>query len=38
MIGADGPGKFSKKAREICVRLDAIRASRFDQRVQAGSG
>jgi hypothetical protein len=37
MIGAGGFGKFSKDAREIRVGLDAIRASRFDERVQAGT-
>ena len=37
MIGAGGLGKFGKELREIRVRLDAIGAGRFDQRVQAGA-
>jgi hypothetical protein len=35
MIGASGLGKLGKEAREISVRLDAIGADGFDQRVQS---
>jgi hypothetical protein len=37
VIGAGSLGKFGKEAREIRVRLDAIGAGRFDQRVQTGA-
>jgi len=37
VIGAGDLGQFGKEAREIRVRLDAIRAGRFDQRLQAGA-
>ena len=34
MIRAGSLGKFGKEARKIRVRLDAIGAGRFDQRIQ----
>ena len=37
MIRAGSLGKFGKEARKIRVRLDAIGAGRFDQRIQAGT-
>jgi hypothetical protein len=37
VIGACGFGDFSKEARKIRVRLDAIGAGRCDQRVQASA-
>jgi len=37
VIRAGGLGKFGKEAREIGVRLDAIGANRFDQRVRTGA-
>ena len=37
MIGAGSPRKFGKEAREVGMRLDAVRLGRLDQRVQAGT-
>jgi hypothetical protein len=37
VIGAGGLGKFGEEAREIRVRVDAIGAGGFDQRVQSGA-
>jgi len=37
VIGAGSPRKFGKEAREVGMRLDAVRLGRLDQRVQAGA-
>ena len=37
VIGAGSLWKFGKEARDLGMRLDAVRLRRFDQRVQAGT-